>query len=148
MKHLKRFENLELQSEWGLILSDEEFKKSANDFDAIIEPYLEYADEGYELSFETAYGSRVIMNYDDYMSKNEKYQEFINGLHAGRSFFISTVKLPYDYNILTKFLNEIQVSIDRLSDNGWMLKEFDVKGIVEPRYSMPPRIIVKHEFEK
>lgn len=149
MKYLKYFESLSHQSEWGLILSPEDFIKVADEFDSIIEPYLEYADMGYELSFETAYGSRVFMNYDDYLKKTDKYKEFINGLHVRGSFFTSKVKLPYDYNVLIEFLKDVQVSIDRLGDNGWVMKEFEVKGLKESTLSSSkPRITVSHEFNK
>ena len=42
MRYLKKYnESLELQSEWGLILPEEEFNKYADEFDSIVEPFLD-----------------------------------------------------------------------------------------------------------
>ena len=151
MKHLKKFENLRRIKEWDLLLSDEDFKKNADEFDSIAEAYIEYTHEGYEISFETAYGTRVSMSWSDYNEKNEKYQEFIHGLVAKGYFFTSSVKLPYDYNKLQSFLEDVQSCVDRLGDMGWNLVEFKVVGISSnsrtSRFN-PPNIKVEHEFIK
>jgi|ERR1035437_1646175 hypothetical protein len=149
MKYLKTFENLNLLTEWGLILSEEDFNKYADEFDSIVEPFLEYADAGYGVSFETAYGSKVTMTYDDYNKKNDKYKEFINGLPARRLFFSSRVEMLYDYKVLLSLLEDVQVSVDRLGDLGWKMKEFQVHGLKDVDLSwIKPRIIISHEFEK
>jgi hypothetical protein len=153
MKHLKKFESLGLIKDWNLLLSDEDFKKNADEFDSIVEAYIEYAHEGYEISFETAYGTKVIISWNDYNSKNEKYQEFIHGLGAKGFFFTSKIKLPYDYSKLQSLLEDVQSCVDRLSDMGWILVEFKVVGI-SPDNKMahskfnPPNIRVEHEFKK
>lgn len=153
MKHLKKFESLGLIKDWNLLLSDEDFKKNAEEFDSIVEAYIEYAQEGYEISFETAYGTRVIISWNDYNSKNEKYQEFIHGLGARGFFFTSKIKLPYDYSKLQSLLEDVQSCVDRLSDMGWILVEFKVIGIspdnkiTHSEYN-PSHIRVEHEFKK
>jgi hypothetical protein len=132
MRHLRKFESLGLIKDWNLLLSDEDFKKNADEFDSITEAYIEYSHEGYEISF-------------------EKYQEFIHGLGAKGYFFTSSVKLPYDYNKLQSFLEDVQSCVDRLGDMGWNLVEFKVVGI-SPNNTIsqfnPPNIRVEHEFRK
>ena len=151
MKHLKKFESLGLIKDWNLLLSDEDFKKNADEFDSIVEAYIEYAHEGYEISFETAYGTKVIISWNDYNSKNEKYQEFIHGLGAKGFFFTSKIKLPYDYSKLQSLLEDVQSCVDRLGDMGWKLVEFNVIGITPNHFSSQfhkPNIRVEHEFKK
>jgi hypothetical protein len=151
MKHLNKFENLRLIKDWNLLLSDEDFKKNADEFDIIVEAYIEYAHDGYEISFETAYGQRVIISWDDYNSKNEKYQEFIHGLGAKGFFFTSEIKLPYDYNKLQSLLEDVQSCVDRLNDMGWKLDKFNVTGITSNHFSSQfhkPNIRVEHKFKK
>lgn len=150
MKHLRKYnEDLSFLKELNRLLSEEDFNKYAEEFDSIIDGFVEYADEGYELSFETAYGRRVTIAYQDYLDKNERYQEFIHGLPSHGLFFKSRIVIPYDYTILKSLLHDIQTSIDRAGDRGWVLKEFDVKGIKKPlTNSMKPRIIITHDFEK
>ena len=144
MKYLKKFENLDMLKQWGKLLSEEDFDKYAYEFDLIVEPFLEYADTGYDLSFETAYGTKVRITYDDYNKKNDRYKEFIHGLPSNRLFFTSRIIMPYDYQNLISLLEDVQVSVDRLGDRGWKLKRFDVNGLKD--YS--PRIVISHEFEK
>ncbi len=45
MKHLKKFENLQMLKEWGYLLSDDDFNMYAEEFDSVIDGFLEYADE-------------------------------------------------------------------------------------------------------
>ena len=147
MKHLKKFENLDMLRQWGRLLSDEDFDNYAYEFDLIVEPFLEYADIGYELSFETAYGTRVRISYDDYKERNDTYKEFIHGLPTGRFFFKSYITINYDYNVLLSLLEDIQACVGRLGDRGWTLKEFNVIGQKVPIFGKP-NITISHEFEK
>lgn len=148
MKHLKKFENLRMLTDWGLLLPEDKFNKYAEEFDAILDGFLEYADMGYKLSFETAYGNAVHMKYDDYLKKNDKYKEFINGLPVRGLFFTSTIEIPYDYKVLLSILEDVQASVDRLGDIGWVMKEFEVKGLKERYLTMTPKISISHSFEK
>lgn len=148
MKHLKKFENLSHIKEWNLLLSDEDFNKNASDFDSIAEAYIEYAHEGYKISFETAYGKSVSISWSDYNEKNEKYQEFIHGLGAKGYFFTSDVKLPYDYKKLQDFLEDVQSCVNRLDDMGWMLVEFKVLAITKSSAWRDKQITVSHVFKK
>ncbi len=150
MKYLKKFENLNLLTEWGLILSEEDFDKYAYEFDLIVEPFLEYTDIG-DLSFETAYGSKVTITYDDYSKKNDKYKEFINGLPVRGLFFSSRITMPYDYKVLLSLLEDIQTSVDRLSDMKWKMETFNVSGFKDNEsdgFYGNPRIIISHKFKK
>ena len=153
MKYLQKFENLKLLTDWDMLLSDEDFKKYAEEFDLLIEPFLEYADIGYYLDFETAYGTKVIMKYQDYLDKNDKYKEFIHGFPAMRYgkhifpkiFFISNIIIPYDYEKLLDVLVDVNVSVGRVSDIGWKLKDFVVKSSTS---FGKPIIKISHEFIK
>lgn len=154
MKHLKRYnEDLSFLKELNRLLSDDDFNKYAEEFDSIIEGFLEYADEGYELKFETAYGRQVHMKYEDYLKKNEKYQEFIHGLPKGGLFFSSQIMIPYDYKLMLSLLEDIQSSVDRIGDLGWVMKKFDISGFTNhiafgSESWSQPRIVVTHEFQK
>jgi len=142
-------ENLQRLKEWGYLLSDTDFNKYAEEFDSVIDGFLEYADEGYELSFKTAYGMEVRMTYDDYTKKNEKYQEFIHGLPRRGLFFTSSITMPYEYKVLQSLLEDVQASVDRISDLGWVMKKFEVNGFKIPfAVSIKPYIVVSHEFER
>jgi hypothetical protein len=125
MKHLKKFENLDLIKEWDLLLSEEEFQKWADEFDTIIESFL-YYETGFKLRFETAYGQRVIMSLDDYLQKNDTYKEFIHGLPARGLKFKSTIIISGDYDNLIKVLDDIKTTINRISDIGWESTSLEV----------------------
>lgn len=147
VKYLKNFENLNLLKQWGLILSDEEFQKMAQEFDKIIEPFLEYTDDGHLLKFETAYGERVLMKYEDYLSKNEKYKEFINGLPARGLFFNVILYLPNNYENLINFLSDFNSSVGRINDLGWRTSEFKISGSYDNRL-VSNYIILNYGFKK
>jgi hypothetical protein len=147
MKYLKKFENLNLLKQWGFILSDEEFQNIALEFDKIIEPFLEYTDEGHLLKFETAYGERVLMRYEDYLAKNDKYKEFINGLPAKGLFFNVILYLPNNYENLINFLSDFNSSVGRINDLGWRTSEFKISGSYDNRL-VSKYIILNYEFRK
>lgn len=128
MKHLKKFENLDFIKQLGLLLSEEEFQKWADEFDTIIESFLDY-DTGFKLRFETAYGRRVIMSLDDYLQKNETYKEFIHGLPARGLKFKSTIVISGDYDSLIQVLDDIKTTINRISDIGWQSASLEVVTI-------------------
>lgn len=146
MKYLKKFENLNLIKNWNLLLSDEDFKKYAELFDHIIDIFIEYRDLDYDIKFETAYGSRVSMSFDDYIDKNEKYEEFIHGLPARGLFFSISIKMEFDFNNFIKLISDINQSSTRLESLDFRIKSFDIKG--DPLYKFPsPFISIKYEFE-
>ena len=146
MKHLKNFESLRMLKDWGYLLSDEDFKKYADDFDNIVDIFIDYYDLGYEIKFATAYGAQVTMHYDDYLKKNEKYQEFIHGLPRRGLFFSIYIKMPYDFENFTKILNDVNGSSNRLESMDWVVKSFKVTGEPFDKYQ-PPFITINYNFE-
>lgn len=147
LKHLKKFENLELLKKWGKLQSDENFKKMAEEFDALVEVFLDYVDEGYEIDFDTAYGTRVFISYEDYLEKNDKYEEFIHGLASHNMEFTSRIVMDYNYDKFLNILRDIQSSCDKIQDINWKMIEFTVNGLNEPGFGRR-RIIISHEFKK
>jgi hypothetical protein len=146
MKHLKKFESLQMLKDWGYLLSDEDFKKYADDFDNIVDIFIDYYDLGYEIKFATAYGAQVTIHYDDYLKKNEKYQEFIHGLPRRGLFFSVYIKMPYDFENFTKILNDVHGSSNRLESMDWVAKSFKVTGDPIGKYQNP-FISVNYDFE-
>ena len=146
MKHLQKFESLQFLKDWGYLLSDEDFKKYADDFDNIIDIFIDYHDLGYEIKFATAYGAQVTIDYYDYLKKNEKYQEFIHGLPRRGLFFSVYVKMPYDFENFTKILNDVHGSSSRLESIDWIAKSFKVTGEPFNEYQ-PPFITINYNFE-
>ena len=146
MKHLKKFESLRTLKDWNMILSDSDFKMYAEMFDNIVDIFVDYSDLGYDIKFATAYGSQVTMTYDDYVDKNEKYQEFIHGLPAKGLFFSIYIKMPYEFENFINILNDVNSSSKRLESMDWVIKSFKVSG--EPFNKFPsPYITINYNFE-
>lgn len=152
MKHLKKFENLSKLKDWGRLLSDEDFKKYAEEFDNIVDIFIDYVDLGYEIRFETAYGAKVAMKYEDYVAKNVKYEEFIHGLPARGLFFTLSIKMPYDFKQFITIVDDVNNSSTRLESLDWVIKSFDVHGLPEKGIKnnsgwMKPHITITYDFE-
>jgi hypothetical protein len=80
MRHLKKFESLEKLKKEKLFLSDKDFKQAAEEFEEVMDCFLEITDKGYEVYFRNSYGHGItLMSYQDYLDQNEDYQEFIHG---------------------------------------------------------------------
>ena len=88
------------------------------------------------------------MKFDDYLKKNEKYEEFIHGLPAYGLFFTSTLILKiYNYDKMLDILENIQSSVGRLSDIGWEMKKFTIYGTPKAgSYTYP--MMINHEWAK
>jgi len=148
MKYLKKFENLNMLKSWNMILSDSDFKTYAEMFDDIVDIFVDYTDLGYEMKFETAYGSKVIMTYEDYIDKNEKYQEFIHGLPARGLFFTLSIRMPYDFENFINILNDVNSNSKRLESMEWVIKSFNVNGMPVSKFTWSkPFITISYEFE-
>jgi hypothetical protein len=148
MKYLKKFENLNMLKSWNMILSDSDFKTYAEMFDEIVDIFVDYTDLGYEMKFETAYGSKVVMTYEDYIDKNEKYQEFIHGLPARGLFFTLSIRMPYDFENFINILNDVNSNSKRLESMEWVIKSFNVNGEHVSKFTWSkPFIRISYEFE-
>lgn len=133
MKHLKSFEGLEMLRDWKLLLSDEDFTKSAAEFEEVVDCFLEITDLGYQLNFITAYGREVRMSYQDYLDQNETYQEFIHGIQAtfrhgfrGRygPEFKSEIITKWNYDGLILIQNQFKSVISKLKNLGFDFVEY------------------------
>lgn len=128
MKHLRAFENLDMLRGMNRLLSDEKFQKVSNEFDEIVDYFLEIADS-YSLRFSTAYGRKVTMSYKDYLEQNETYQEFIHGLaairHQERPKFTAHVSGENNYDELLNLQNKFKSIINRMETSGWSMIELE-----------------------
>jgi hypothetical protein len=99
----------------------------SKDFDKIVDYFLEFAHDGHDLKFETACGHRVYLGYDDYLLKNEKYEDFIRAFPIMGVFFSVIIKIrKFDYDEMLKVIDSAKTSIGRLEDIGYDLKDFKI----------------------
>lgn len=96
-----------------------------NEVDKIVETMLDFIDDGEKITFKSSTGE---MTYTDYLEKNGRYQNFkpvITSKNKTVSKF-SIVYSPKDgsYDNLIIVLNNMQSTIGRLSENGWVLSSF------------------------
>lgn len=105
MKYIKLFENNEGESIVSngshahvKYLSSDELEKSTKIFEDLLELLLyPFIDKDYDVKFETAHGSKISINYSDYLHKTTNWHIFINGFHI-RGYFI-TIKITInDFN--------------------------------------------------
>ncbi len=94
---------------------------------SIVETMLDFIDEGEKITFKSSTGD---MSYSDYLEKNDNYQKFkpvITARGTTTSRF-TIVYRPKDgsYKNLMIIIDNMQSTIDRLGDDGWVLSEFRV----------------------
>jgi hypothetical protein len=136
----KLVEEIEEKSKY--LLPDEEFMKSTDNFDSIVDTLLDYIDDGIKVEFKTSYNNSVSINFDYYMSKNKKYKEFINALYAkGRYIEISFV-LKEDFNFLLSFLENLSPTIKRIEEFGWKKYSYKITS------KFKKGILVTYEFRR
>ena len=96
----------------------------SNEFDKIVDIFIEFADDGCDLKFRTACGHQVSMSYDDYTSKNKNYHEFMDALPIMGIFFDISIHTNYNYDKFIDMSKEFQASLLRIREYNWNLKEF------------------------
>jgi len=95
--------------------------------DKIVETMLDFIDEGEKITFKSSTGE---MTYSDYLEKNERYQNFKPVL-LSKNKTVSKFTIVYSpkdgsYNNLMVVLDNMQSTIGRLGEDGWVLSTFRV----------------------
>ena len=95
--------------------------------DKIVETMLDFIDEGEKITFKSSTGE---MTYTDYLAKNDRYQNFKPVL-VSKNKTVSKFTIVYSpkdgsYNNLMVVLDNMQSTIGRLGEEGWVLSTFRV----------------------
>ena len=102
-----------------------ESNDSENEVDKIVDTMLDFIDEGENIIFKSSTGD---MNYTDYLEKNERYKNFKPVLVSNNKTVskFTIVYSPKDgsYNNLMVVLDNMQSTIGRLGEDGWILSDF------------------------
>jgi len=98
-----------------------------SEVDKIVETMLDFIDEGEKITFKSSTGD---MTYSDYLEKNERYQNFKPVL-VSKNKTVSKFTIIYSpkdgsYNNLMVVLDNMQSTIGRLGEDGWVLSTFRV----------------------
>ena len=98
---------------------------SENEVDKIVDTMLDFIDEGEKITFKSSTGE---MTYSDYLEKNERYQRFKPVL-VSKNKTVSKFTIVYSpkdgsYNNLMVVLDNMQSTIGRLGEDGWVLSTF------------------------
>jgi hypothetical protein len=98
-----------------------------DDIDKIVDTMLDFIDEGERITFKSSTGD---MTYSDYLDKNTSYQDF-KPIIVSKNKTVSKFSLIYrpkdrSYNNLMVVLDNMQSTIGRLGDDGWVLSDFKV----------------------
>jgi predicted ABC-type ATPase len=98
-----------------------------NEVDKIVDTMLDFIDEGEKITFKSSTGE---MTYSDYLEKNERYQNFKPVL-VSKNKTVSKFTIVYSpkdgsYNNLMVVLDNMQSTIGRLGEDGWVLSTFRV----------------------
>ena len=153
MKYLKKYELFESVDKNDIV-------------HGIVDTMLDFIDEDEKISFYSASGN---MNYNDYLEKNSNYQKFKPVLKAGNKIIskFSIVYVPKSmdinhssYDIFVKILYNMESTIGRLGDDGWVLNDFVTKSdrgvnygetykvkYIEFIFTKPDVILDEEEFE-
>lgn len=98
---------------------------SENEVDKIVDTMLDFIDEGEKITFKSSTGD---MTYTDYLEKNARYHTFKPVL-VSKNKTVSKFTIVYSpkdgsYNNLMVVLDNMQSTIGRLGDDGWVLSDF------------------------
>lgn len=98
---------------------------SENEVDKIVDTMLDFIDEGERITFKSSTGE---MTYSDYLEKNTKYHTFKPVL-VSKNKTVSKFSIVYSpkdgsYNNLMIVLDNMQSTIGRLGEDGWVLSAF------------------------
>lgn len=119
MRYVKDYKVFEMLAKE---LPEDDFNKWAIEVDNIIDVFQDIADS-YNLILRTAYGTQVVMKYQDYIDRNGTYRNFVNGLPAMGAFFDTCISIidnsSYDKNL--ELMGELESKFIRLLERGWIL---------------------------
>ncbi len=110
MKKIEKYKNFINENMVNSLLpylSEDELNKSVDIFEDIYYLTLPFLDKGYGVSFGTAYGRAVSISANDYITKNDKWVEFINGLPVRRCYLEIKIDLnKYDLTELSSIIDD------------------------------------------
>ena len=122
---------------------------SENEVDKIVDTMLDFIDEGEKITFKSSTGE---MTYTDYLEKNTRYQNFKPVL-VSKNKTVSKFTIVYSpkdgsYNNLMVVLDNMQSTIGRLGDEGWILSGFSVNKVFSVFFEFTkPDVFLDKEFE-
>ena len=95
------------------------------EIDKIVDTMLDFIDEGERITFKSSTGD---MTYSDYLEKNSNYQDF-KPVIASKNKTVSKFSIVYSpkdgsYDNLMVVLDNMQSTIGRLGEDGWVLSDF------------------------
>lgn len=96
--------------------------------DDIIDTMVDFIDEGEKITFYSPNSSYGGMTFQDYLSKNNKYEEFKPVNKAGNKI-ISKFSIIYrpknnNYDGFVELMDNMKSTIGRLGADGWVLYDF------------------------
>ena len=110
-------------------LPDDKLKESTEIFENLVDSLLSFIDQDFEVSFSTAYGSQITIKYNDYIVKNSRWVEFINGFPV-RGYFI-TITIIISYYDMEKMADIMKSDcyefLERIELYKWVNKESGIK---------------------
>jgi hypothetical protein len=142
MKYIKRiFENTEFENEPAFgegrieflngarldYLPAEQLKKSIDEFEDLLMLVYPFIDKGLSVRFDSAYGQRVFMTYEDYQSKNNKWIEFINAYPRMNHIEVVITFDKFDFRLLSEVLNsEFDDFLQKITLYKWKNEHTDI----------------------
>lgn len=108
-----------------------DYDRIEKDFDHVVDALFDILDEFSELrlSFETACGQVVHLKYEEYVKKDEKYDEFIEALPImGEFFTINLCFTGFDYEKAILIGGLMESNIQRIIDLNWKFEEFKLNS--------------------
>lgn len=153
MKHIKLFE-----SEQRFVstaphaipyLSEEMLKQSTDIFLELLELlYYPFIDKGYDVSFVTAHGAKIVIKYQDYVDKTLNWHIFINGFPK-RGYFIN-IRISigkFDPILLSSVIKDgYDECIERLPDM-WKHVGTDIKLFPKGTSYVEPKMVIDIELD-
>jgi hypothetical protein len=86
-----------------------------------------FIDKGLSVRFDSAYGQRVFMTYEDYQSKNNKWIEFINAYPRMNHIEVVITFDKFDFRLLSEVLNsEFDDFLQKITLYKWKNEHTDI----------------------
>lgn len=105
-------------------LSEDKLKESIKEFEDILMLVYAFKDNGFEVDFETVYGSRVHISYDDYHKKTTRWIEFINGFPKYYELTLHFTFNKFDVNLFSYVIaGEYDDFLQKIDSLDWKHKK-------------------------
>lgn len=122
-------------------------KEVINEFEDLLSLLINIIDNGFNVTFCSAYGQRVFLSYEDYIAKNENWVEFINAYPKFRTIEIRiTNDNKFDNNLLSDFITtEYDDLLQKSKLYNWEHQSTNI-SINTDKYKNP--LVIRIEIEK